>query len=60
MIVSNFAFSQILDALPKPDVIRDRLQGLFAEARVLRSLLRLTNRIDEIRRQAEKFASREP
>jgi hypothetical protein len=32
----------LLDSIPSPDSIRDRLTRLFAEARLLRSLLRLS------------------
>ncbi len=46
------AGNSVLEAIPSPDVIRDRMTNNAAENRILRSLYRLAKRIESYRRQA--------
>lgn len=43
-----------LNSLPDPERVRDRLAHLFAEARLLRRLLRLSEEAREERRTADR------
>jgi hypothetical protein len=43
-----------LEEIPPQEVIRDRLTNLFAEAKLLRKLLRLSERRDRMRVQARQ------
>jgi hypothetical protein len=50
-------FPTPLDSIPTPDLIRDRLARLFAEARLLRGLLRLAESKNRCMAQQSRYAS---
>jgi hypothetical protein len=55
---SNSAQSPI-DSIPPPNLIRDRLTKLFAEARLLRGLLRLSESKDRLRTSGQSRPPRD-
>jgi hypothetical protein len=47
-----------LEQLPRPSTIRERLEENYAEARLLRQLLKLSRRIEEARAATAREVSR--
>jgi hypothetical protein len=46
------------DLIPDPEVVRDRLKNLFAEARALRGLLRISERVKQQQQQTQTMGGR--